>query len=329
VLSSILPKLKVVENTDTHGIFVAEPLETTYGTTLGNSLRRALLSALPGVAITGIKVKGVLHEFSTLKGMKEDVLDFVLNIKQLRVKKLQDFDKEVVLKLEKKGEGNVTGADVKCPPQVEIVNKDLYLSKLIDKKAAIEVELIVEEGRGYLTTEEQHLSKRKFVELIPLDASFSPILRVNFQVSPTRVGQKTNFDKLQIEIFTDGSLKPLDAMNMAAAILVEHFSLFVDEDNYRPEIIKLAEMEAAEEEEAAAAEPVHIANSNDMTIEDLGLTTRVLNSLHAANITTVSQLLGYSKADLRGLRNFGQKSLTEIDERLKEHQLSLKPDEEN
>lgn len=320
MLSSILPKLNILEQTENRAVFVVEPLENIFGITVGNAMRRSLLSALPGVAITGVRVQGALHEFSTLPGMKEDVLDFVLNVKQLRIRQLQPFEGSVVLKLTHKGDGIVTAKEIDCPPQVEIVNADHYLAKLVDKKAKLDIEFVVEHGRGYVSVEQRDNTRRKSVQLIPIDALFTPIQKVNFRVEPTRVGQITNYDKLILEITTDGTIQPMEALNLASAVLVEHFSLFVDEKNYKPVILDLSEpeeTETIEEVELQSGLPL------DMTIEDLGLSTRVLNSLHAANISTAEQLLNYSIEELKKLKNFGQKSLTEINEKLTERGLIL------
>ncbi len=323
--SSILPKLKIASESKDFGIFEIEPLENTYGITVGNSLRRALLSAIPGIAITSIRIKGIMHEFSTIDGMREDVLDFILNVKQIRLKKLQDFDKSVTLTLTHKGEGTLTAKDIECPSEVEIVNKDLYLTKISDKKTIFEAEFVVEEGRGYWSVEDRQLARKKAVDFIPVDALFTPVTKVNFRVEPTRVGQSSDYDKLIIELGTDGSLAPIKAINLAAAILVEHFSLFVNEKNYKPEILDLSEDSAGEANLQIAAPAAHLPV--DMTIEDLGLSTRVLNSLHAANINTVTELIECNAEDLTKLKNFGQKSLREIEEQLNERHLSLKKGE--
>jgi DNA-directed RNA polymerase subunit alpha len=325
VLSSILPKLKIISEADNIGIFEVEPLENTYGITVGNALRRALLSAIPGVAITSVRIKGAMHEFSTIDGMKEDVLDFILNIKQIRLKKLLELDKSVTLKLTHKGEGIITAKDIECPSEVEIVNKDQYLARLSDKKNTFEAEFTVEEGRGYWSVEDRHLAKKKSVDFIPVDALFTPVTKVNFKVEPTRVGQQSNYDKLILEVGTDGSLEPVKALNLASAILVEHLGLFINEKNYKPEILDLSEDTSIDAAAQIAPPAVHLPV--DMTIEDLGLSTRVLNSLHAANINTVSELIECSPEDLTKLKNFGQKSLREIEEQLNERHLSLKKGE--
>ncbi|OIP99175.1 DNA-directed RNA polymerase subunit alpha [Candidatus Wirthbacteria bacterium CG2_30_54_11] len=325
--SSILPKLKTIEETSCYGKYAAEPLEQTYGLTLGNSLRRTLLSALPGIAITAIRVKGVSHEFSTLDFMKEDVLDFILNLKQVRLRKVGSFDQSVSLELKGDKEGKLFARDIKCPSQVEVVNPDLYLCTLTTKKPRLEAEFLVEEGRGYVSVEEKQGAKRKSIDYVPVDALFTPVIKANFEVAPTRVGQKTDFDKLTLEITTDDTITPMRAMNLAAAILVENFSLFVDEAYFKPEI--LSPIDEPAELISSSSEDTSGAANIDLTIEDLGLSTRVLNSLHAANISTVSELLELNIDELLKLKNFGQKSLSEIKDKLSERHLSLKMTEGN
>ncbi len=325
--SSILPKLKTIEETSSYGKYAAEPLEQTYGLTLGNSLRRTLLSALPGIAITAIRVKGVSHEFSTLDFMKEDVLDFILNLKQVRLRKLGAFDQSVTLELNRDKEGQIFARDIKCPAQVEVVNPDLYLCTLTAKKSHLEAEFLVEEGRGYSTVEEKQGVKRKSIDFIPVDALFTPVIKANFEVAPTRVGQKTDFDKLTLEITTDNTITPMRALNLSAAILVENFSLFVDEAYFKPVI--MSPIDEPVEMISTSSEDLSASPSLDLTIEDLGLSTRVLNSLHAADINTVSELLELSIDELLKLKNFGQKSLSEIKDKLAERHLSLKMTEDN
>lgn len=318
MLSSILPKLTIVSESEAEGVFRFEPLEKTYGLTLGNALRRSMLSALPGLAVTGVRIKGTVHEFSTIKGLQEDVLDFILNVKQIRVRALGSIDKPVSMMLEVKGEKIITAADIKCPAEVEVVNKDLYLARLIGKGASFSCELIVENGRGYRTAKETPKNSKKSIDIIPIDALYTPVRAVRVDVDSTRVGQATNFDQLTLTVKTDGTETPLRALNLAAAILVEHFTLLVNEDNFKPEIIDLsASEEIIPENESSSL-------SGDITIEDLGLATRVLNSLHSANINTVNELVECSIDDLTKLKNFGQKSLVEIEEKLNERGLSLK-----
>jgi DNA-directed RNA polymerase subunit alpha len=318
MLSSILPKLKTQQEDGTHGVYIIEPLERSYGITVGNALRRALLSALPGVAVTMIRVEGVSHEFSTISGVKEDVLDIVLNIKQLRLQKLEDFEESVTLELRAKGEGVVKAKDIVCPPQIKIVNPDLHVCTITGPKTKLSLELTVEEGRGYVPAAERVFTKRKPVDVIPIDALFTPIRQVNFKVEPTRVGQRSDYDKLILTIETDGSLTPLKAINLSGGILVEHFHLVTDERLFKPLL-----QEPETEQQMVVDGTQAPAPPADLTIEDLGLSTRVLNSLHAAKIDTVSQLLDWTEEDLLKLKNFGQKSLSEINSRLKEYNLAL------
>jgi len=325
VQSTILPKITVVEETEAYGKYSIEPLEKTYGITMGNALRRVLLSNLPGLAIVAVRIKGASHEFSTLEYMKEDVLDFILNLKQVRIRKLEDFDKSLSLELEISGQKEIKAGDIKVPSQIEIINPDLYLCSLTNKKAKFEAEFVVEEGYGYSIADARHYSKKKSIDYIPIDALFSPVRKANFQIDPTRVGEKTDAEKMILEVETDQTLSPMRAINLAAAVLTEHFTIFVNEEYFKPEVPPPVDdtIITAEEGETAGATP-----SPDLTIEDLGLSTRVLNSLHGANIDTVADLVEYSEDDLLKLKNFGQKSMTEIREQLAERQLSLKGNEE-
>lgn len=317
--SSIIPQIKIISEKEYQGIYELEPLEKTFGMTIGNALRRVLLSSLPGVAVTAVRVQGVSQEFRALPSMKEDILDFVLNVKELKIRKLQDFEGPLNLTIDVKGKKTITASDINCPSQVEIVNKDLYLASLVDEKQHFESDLVVEEGRGYVpVSERSNVEKNKSIDYIAVDALFTPIEEVNYRVEPTRVGQYTDFDKVIFDITTNGTLSPLRAINLSAAILVEHFSLLVDEKYFKPslnEIQEIATQEIQEEDEQL----VENEAGSDVTIEDLGLSTRVLNSLHTEGIDTVNKLLRYSYDDIMKLKNFGLKSMTELQERLQEN----------
>jgi DNA-directed RNA polymerase subunit alpha len=290
-----------IEEIETRGnlsVFEVNPLPDGYGVTLGNSLRRVLLNSLEGTAVTSVQVAGVFHEFSTIENVKEDVTQIVLNIKKLR---LRSFARHAVtLKLMKHGAGTVTAADISESADVEIVNPDLVLLTLDSDAGSIEMDLTVETGVGYRPAEH---AEDLPIGIIPVDAIFTPVRRVNFVVSDTRVGQMTNFDKLSIEIETDGTTTPKAALSSAAEILVREFSRFA-EIGRRP---------AAGMEEA----PVPVsANLLDAPIEELDLPMRAYNSLKRNNITKIGQLLALGDDELLRMRNFGKKSLDEMKERL-------------
>ncbi len=298
-------KVKTDEATDTFGRFIIEPLETGYAHTLGNALRRVLLSSLPGAAVTSVTISGVKHQFQTLDGLEEDIVEFVLNLKKLHVR-LLDGDK-ATLRLEATGPGEVTAAAIEGSAAVEIVNKDLYLGTLADKKAKLSAELTVEKGYGYSPSEER---KTDQIGLIPLDAVFSPVLRVNYSQESTRVGRQTNLDKLVLEIWSDGTVSPLDALKHAAKILVSYFLQIVEPK---------AELEGA----MVAVTPTVSDDVLKMLIEELDLPTRLENALKNGNIETVGQLLGTPRKDLLKIKNLGGKSLSVVEEKLREKGVAL------
>jgi DNA-directed RNA polymerase subunit alpha len=286
-----------------YGRFVISPLESGYGVTLGNALRRVLLSSLPGAAVTSIRVSGVHHAFSDIPHVREDMTSLILNVKQLRVKMFSD--EVAILRAHVKGEGPVTAADLEAPPHVEIINPDLHLLTADSSEVDLEVELVVERGWGYSPEEERH---KLPIGQVPVDAIFSPIRKINYNVGRTRVGQMTDFDKLGLEIWTDGTLTPLEALKEAARILMRHFSRVADLREPEPE-------EIAEEE---AAIPGYIY---DTPIEELELTVRAYNCLKRAGITKVGEILeklsrGYD--EILAIRNFGQKSLDELLQKLQD-----------
>ncbi|MGH2499484.1 MAG: DNA-directed RNA polymerase subunit alpha [Candidatus Limnocylindria bacterium] len=294
------PKIERVEGDERYGKFVCEPLAAGYGTTLGNSLRRVLLSSLPGAAITAARVRGVAHEFSTIPGVKEDVVQVVLNLKQIR---LRSFATEpVTLTLEKEGPGDVTAADIQTTSDVELVNTDAHIATL-EPEASLAMELTVEIGRGFTAADRKEGLP---IGVIPVDALFSPVRKVNFHVENTRVGQVTNYDRLILEVWTDGTTPPDEAIAQGSQILVQQFSLFSG----------LTRSQAAIAQPPRAdgdALPPAIA---DMPIEDLDLPQRAFNSLKRHGITKVGQLLQTPDEELLRMRNFGRKSLDEIKERL-------------
>lgn len=305
-----MPKISS-ENTEYYGKFVIEPLERGYGTTLGNSLRRVLLSSIPGSAVTHIHIDGVLHEFSTIPGVVEDVTEIVLNIKKLRLDLLTDKPK--TLKLEVKGEGIVTAADIQPDPEVEILNPEAYIAQLTDKNSRLSMELIVSRGKGYVSAD-KHNSSDLILGMIPIDSIFSPVVKAAYSVEDSRVGQITNYDRLIIEIWTDGSILPYEALSASADIIREYMGYFTDLKPPQREGVPVRKPEADGEDQAL-----------DMLIEDLGLSVRSLNCLKRAAIKVVRDLVGFSEEDLMKLKNFGQKSLDEIREKLEQYNLSLTP----
>lgn len=303
MLNLVLPKIECDASSRNYGRFIIGPLESGYGITLGNALRRVLLSSLPGAAVTSIRISGVHHEFSAISHVKEDTTALILNLKQLRLK-LQG-DESVRLRVEVKGEGEITAGDIVCPSQVEIVNPDLHLLTGDSGEAELDMELVVERGKGYSPAEER--GKLPIGE-IPVDAVFSPIRKANFVVERARVGQMTNFDRLIMEIWTDGTIEPEEALSSAAEILVDHLSLLVG----------VGEMPPEEEEEAEEGLiPIRIYET---PIEELELSVRAYNCLKRAGITKVGEILEKMTEgddEILAIRNFGKKSLAELKERMR------------
>jgi len=297
----VLPKIETVANSQSFGRFSIGPLESGYGITLGNALRRVLLSSLKGAAVTSIRVSGVHHEFSDIPHVREDMTALILNIKQLRLKMFQD--ESVRLRLEVKGEGDISAGDFECPPQVDVVNPDLHLFTADSSDAEIDLEVVVEVGRGYSPAEER--GKLPIGE-IPVDAIFSPIRKANYVVERARIGQATDYDRLLLDITTDGTMSPHDALSESAKILVQHFSL----------VSGVTEVELPAEPEEEGGIPTKIYET---PIEDLELTVRAYNCLKRAGITQVGEILEKMKKgqdEILAIRNFGQKSLDELMDRL-------------
>ncbi len=292
--------------TPTYGKFVGEPFERGYGTTIGNSLRRILLSSLYGAAITAVRIRGILHEFSTLPGVTEDVTDIVLNLKEVRVK-LLDVPLDTI-RLSVKGEKNVTAADIVTGPRVEILNPEQHIATL-SKDANLEMEMVVKRGRGYVSAE-HNKEEGDPVGTVPLDAIFSPVLKVNFNVTNARVGQRTDYDRLVMEIWTDGSVKPEDALAYAARILQDQLTIFI---NF--------------EEETEIAEPLEetiegkINENLFRPVDELELSVRSANCLQNADIKFIGELVQRSEQEMLKTKNFGRKSLNEIREIL--HEMGL------
>ncbi|HRL11313.1 MAG TPA: DNA-directed RNA polymerase subunit alpha [Aggregatilineales bacterium] len=309
----VLPhKVETDASTRNYGRFIISPLESGYGLTLGNALRRVLLSSLPGAAVTSVRVSDVHHEFSPIPDVREDMTQLILQIKQLRLV-VHDVE-SARLRLEHRGEGTVTAADIKCPPEVEIVNSDLYLFTVDSPNAHIEMEMEVRMGRGYSPAEERG---RLPIGELPVDAIFSPVRRVNFDVERARVGQRTNYDKLIIEIWTDGTIRPQEALGQAGQILIKHLTVIsgLDESFDIGGMVESSTGIDADEREGSRPNQLY-----DKLIEELDLSVRVFNSLKRTGITTIGDVLDMLERGqdaMLAIRNFGEKSLDELVEKLK------------
>ncbi len=313
------PKIEIVELSEDnrYGKFVCEPLERGYGTTLGNSLRRILLSSLQGAAITAVKIEGVLHEFSTIPGVREDVTDIILNLKTLRLKMHTDEPK--TLRIERLTEGEVTAGDILVDPDIEVLNPELHLAT-VDASGSLKMEITVERGRGYVPGD-KNKKPDHVIGIIPIDSIFSPIQRVNYQITDTRVGNVTDYDKLTLEVWTDGSIRPEEAVSKSASIMVAHLKLFQNLAGIIPEEDSI---------DGTFTEVVEEGNSKimDMTIEDLDLSVRSYNCLKRAGINTVADLVQKSEDDMMKVRNLGRKSMEEVKKKLIELGLGLSEEEE-
>lgn len=287
--------VKVEKNTLGLGVFVVGPLPQGFGHTLGNTLRRVLLTSLPGAAVSQVKFEGVSHQFSTISGVKEDVVDLILNLKQVRLK--IEGDQPVALTLSEKGPGKVTAGDISTPAGVEVFNKDLHLATLADKKTKLEAELVAEPGRGYVPGEERETK----IGIIPLDCIFSPVLNVTYKVEPTRVGQVSDYDQLTIEITTDKTIKPLEALVEASKILTDFFS-------------RLSLGDRAEER---PQEPTKVEAVGEVSVESLDIPVRILNSIKKAEISSANELAQKSFEELLAIKNIGEKAAREIEKALK------------
>jgi len=309
------PKIEtvVLAEDNSYGKFVVEPLERGYGITLGNSLRRVLLSSLPGAAVTSVKIDGVLHEFSTLPGVVEDVTDIILNLKQLSLR--MHCDEPRVLRLHAEGEGEVKAGDIHTDADVEILNPDLHIATL-DKGGRLIAEITVAKGRGYVPAD-QNKTPDMPIGVIPVDSIFSPIRRVNYTVEHTRVGNKTNYDKLTLEVWTNGAVRPDEACSWAAKILKEHLELFISLTEDADEIEVMQEKEDDERNKLL-----------EMTIEELDLSVRSYNCLKRAGINTIAELISKTDEEMMKVRNLGKKSLEEVKTKLAAFGLSLRqPDD--
>ncbi|ATP42181.1 DNA-directed RNA polymerase subunit alpha [Solibacillus sp. R5-41] len=305
------PKIETVEISEAakYGKFVVEPLERGYGNTLGNSLRRILLSSLPGAAVTSIQIDGVLHEFSTVEGVVEDVASIILNVKKLALKIYSDEEK--VIEIDVKGDGTVTAADITHDSDVEILNPDLYIAT-IAKNGHLRMRMYAQRGRGY-TPADQNKREDLPIGVIPIDSIYTPVSRVNFQVENTRVGQNSDYDKLSLDVWTDGSIGPKEAISLGAKILTEHLNIFVGMTNEAQTAEIMVEKEEDQKEKVL-----------EMTIEELDLSVRSYNCLKRAGINTVLELANKSEDDMMKVRNLGRKSLEEVKAKLEELGLGLR-----
>ena len=295
-----------IDETNNYAKFVCEPLERGYGVTIGNSLRRILLSSLPGCAITSVKIEGVLHEFSTIPNVVEDVPEVIVNLKNVRLK--FDGNEEKTLRINFKGEGEVTAADIESDGTVEILNPDLHIATVAEGGNLV-MELTADRGRGY-NSSEQNKKPNQDISVLPIDSIYTPVKKVNYQVENTRVGQMVDYDKLSIEVWTDGSLKSHEALSLAAKVMTGHLELFIDLSEATKNTKVMVEKEESKKEKVL-----------EMSIEDLELSVRSFNCLKRANIATVEDLANKTEADMMKVRNLGKKSLDEVTNKL--HALGL------
>ena len=305
------PKIETldVNNDFTYGKFIIEPLERGYGTTLGNSLRRILLSSLPGAAVSSVQIDGVLHEFTTVPGVMEDVTEIILNLKGLAIK--VHSDQEKMLEIDAEGEGVITAGDIRADSDVEILNPEKHIATL-GPNSRLRMRIFANRGRGYVQAEHNKRDDQP-IGVIPIDSIYTPITRVNYAVENTRVGQVTNYDKLMLEVWTDGSIRPEEAVSLGAKILTEHLMLFVSLTEETKGVEIMVEKEEDQREKVL-----------EMTIEELDLSVRSYNCLKRAGINTVNELTQKCEEDMIKVRNLGRKSLEEVQEKLEELGLGLR-----
>jgi len=306
-----VPRITHEEVTEERGVFVIEPLDRGFGYTFGNSLRRVLLSSLEGAAVTSVKIEGVAHEFTTLKGVREDVTDIILNLKNLTCL-LHGESPEVEVRLEKKGPGVVKASDIEAPADLEILNPDLEIANLSDK-GRLEVTLTIGRGRGYIPAEFNR-GPEHTIGVIPVDSIFSPVRRVSYEVEAARVGQRTDYDKLTLDVTTDGSVSPRDAIAEAAEILIRQLAIFTDIDK----------IEGFGEAAEAEAEAPQAHGMENFPIEELELGVRSYNCLKRVGIETIGDLVSKTESELAAIPNFGKKSIEEVRETLQAHGLTLR-----
>ena len=295
-----------IDETNNYAKFVCEPLERGYGVTIGNSLRRILLSSLPGCAITSVKIEGVLHEFSTIQNVVEDVPELIVNLKNVRLK--FDGNEEKILRINFKGEGEVTAADIQTDGTVEILNPDLHIAT-VSKGGSLIMEMTADRGRGY-NSSDKNKKPNQDISVLPIDSIYTPVKKVNYQVENTRVGQMVDYDKLSIEVWTDGSLKAHEALSLAAKVMTGHLELFIDLSEATRNTQVMVEKEESKKEKVL-----------EMSIEELELSVRSYNCLKRANISTVEDLISKSETEMMKVRNLGKKSFDEVTAKL--HSLGL------
>jgi len=306
-----VPKITHEEVNEDRGVFVIEPLDRGFGYTFGNSLRRVLLSSLEGAAVTSVKIEGVAHEFTTLKGVREDVTDILLNFKNL-ICRLHGESPEIEVRLDKRGPGSVTAADIEAPADLEILNPDLEIANLSDK-GRLELTLTIGRGRGYVPAE-LNRGPEHTIGVIPIDSIFSPVRRVAYEVEAARVGQRTDYDKLRLDVTTDGSLSPRDAIGQAAEILIRQLAIFTDLDR----------IEGFGEAAEAEAEAPQAHGMENFPIEELELGVRSYNCLKRVGIETIGDLVSKTENELAAIPNFGKKSIEEVRETLAAHGLTMR-----
>ena len=313
------PRIEIAEMAQdgSYGRFVVEPLERGYGTTLGNSLRRILLSSLPGSAVSNVKIDGVLHEFSVIPGVKEDVTEIILNLKCLAIKNTSEGNESKVAYIDVEGEGEVTAKDIKADSDIEILNPDLHIATLSGgPNSKLYMEITISNGRGYVGADKNKKEDQP-IGMLPVDSIFTPVTRVNFLVENTRVGQITDYDKLTLEVWTNGTIAPDEAVSYGAKLLNEHLALFIDLSDNAKNTEILVEKEEGKKEKVL-----------EMSIEELDLSVRSYNCLKRAGINTVEELCNRTSEDMMKVRNLGRKSLEEVLAKLKELGLQLQPTEE-
>lgn len=311
-----MPHIQTLELEKDYAKFVLEPLERGYGQTIGNALRRVLLSSIAGAAVTAVRIDKVFHEFSEIPGLKEDATEFLLNLKDLAIAVDPDMaiPEEIILKLDVKGPGRVTGADIECPEGVEIVNSDCYLATISEKGSSLVAELYASWGSGYVLPEKQEKYKG-MIGILTTGSQFTPVKKVNYIVEATRVGQRTDYERLIIEVWTNGALSPNDSVTQAAQILDRYFRMFFD----------LGRASAEEMSDVSVALEEETSNVPDIKIEELDFSQRTFNCLRRAGILNLRQLALVTEMDLNGIRGFGKKSLTEVRDTLAAHGIDLKP----
>ena len=309
------PRIEIAEisNDKKFGRFICEPLERGYGTTLGNSLRRIMLSSLPGTAVSQVRIDGVLHEFSSIEGVKEDVTEIIMNIKSLSIKNTGPINETKTAIIDFEGEGVVTAADIKCDPDIEIINKDQVIATL--SKGKLYIELTIQNGRGYVSSD-KNKDEELPIGVIAIDSLYTPVERVNLLVENTRVGQITDYDKLILDVYTNGALAPDEAVSLAAKVLSEHLNFFINLSENAKSAEVMVEKEEDDKEKAL-----------EMIIDELELSVRSYNCLKRAGINTVEELCNKTPEDMMKVRNLGRKSLEEVLAKLKELGLELRQSE--